>query len=100
MSNRIHGSGNHRFVYFSTRPVFMAKLRPDAHKRWSEIFSDCECESQRYVDFFADREGKEFDVYSWDISPNESTEFFDVDDSDIVLPFALFDTFEPDFRSA
>jgi hypothetical protein len=66
---------------------------------WSEIFGDCETETLRYHQFFSKRQHTEFDVYSWDEHPGEETDFFAVDDDDLVLPFAMFESFSPDFRS-
>lgn len=96
----ILGSGKNRYINFDTRPVFRVRFKPHAHETWKRIFDDCECDSLADHRFFNSRQHVEFDVYSWDQYPSEKTDFFAVDDDYRVLPFAMFESFVPDFRSA
>lgn len=92
----VHGSGKHRYVDFSTRPVYRVRFKPFAHELWKKIFDDCGCDSLADHQFFAKRQHVEFDVYPWDEHPNAGTDFFAVDDDDRVLPFSMFESFSPE----
>lgn len=100
MRDRIFGIGDRRYVWFECRPVYKVRFKPYAHALWAAYFNDCECDSPDDIKFFKDREGIEFDVYSWDNTPGMSTWFFAIDDSDRSLPEALFESFQPEWRKA